>query len=202
MRKSNFKQQRVSNHDCQVITEVVSTSEMDLLSQQQKDSDPQTFKHKSNSFVWNSSQDLETDRVSNIYDRDQTKKSTLRISSDRQLGQLLSNLLKYGVLFSSAIVLTGGILYLIHHGGETVDYHFFQGEPDIFSSPQGVVSAVLSGNSRALVQLGLLLLIATPIVRVTISLFAFLWQRDSIYAIVTFLVLSGLAYGIIGAYCY
>jgi uncharacterized membrane protein len=112
----------------------------------------------------------------------------------------LSSSFSYGVLLASAIVLIGGILYLIRHGGEPADYQIFQGEPAEFCSPVGVVRAVLSGSRRGLIQFGLLLLIATPIVRVVVSLLAFCWRRDFLYAIVTLLVLAGLIYSTLGAY--
>ncbi|WP_392535421.1 DUF1634 domain-containing protein [Nostoc sp. C117] len=123
-----------------------------------------------------------------------------KTSSEQQLEYLLSNLLKYGVLMASAVVLLGGILYLVHHGGEPAEYNYFQGEPSQFCSPVGVVKAVLSGSDRGIIQLGLLFLIATPIVRVIVSLFAFLLQREFIYVIVTLLVLASLTYSLVGAY--
>ncbi|MDZ8242302.1 MAG: DUF1634 domain-containing protein [Nostoc sp. ChiQUE01a] len=130
-----------------------------------------------------------------------------KTSSEQQLEYLLSNLLKYGVLIASAVVLLGGILYLIHHGGEPARYQFFRGEPLQFRSPAGVVEAVLSGSDaygglrlRGIIQLGLLLLIATPILRVIISLLAFLLKREFIYVIVTLLVLASLTYSLLGAY--
>ncbi|HYX13625.1 MAG TPA: DUF1634 domain-containing protein [Nostoc sp.] len=134
-------------------------------------------------------------------------KNLTKTSSEQQLEYLLSNLMKYGVLIASAIVLLGGILYLIHDGAEPAGYHFFQGEPSEFRSPAGVVKAVLSGSDaygglrlRAIIQLGLLLLIAIPIVRVFISLLAFLLQREFIYVIVTLLVMTSLIYSLVGAY--
>jgi uncharacterized membrane protein len=119
---------------------------------------------------------------------------------DRHFEQFISNLLKYGVLLASAIVLVGGILYLIHHGTELADYRFFQGTPSEFCSPVGVLTAVLSGSPRGLIQLGLLILIATPIARVVFSFVAFLRQRDFAYIIVTLCVLVALIYSMIGAY--
>ncbi|MCC5630272.1 DUF1634 domain-containing protein [Nostoc sphaeroides] len=134
-------------------------------------------------------------------------KNLTKTSSEQQLEYLLSNLMKYGVLIASAVVLLGGILYLIHHGAEPAEYHFFRGEPSEFRSPTGVVKAVFSGSDaydglrlRAIIQLGLLLLIATPIVRVFISLLAFLIQREFIYVIVTLLVMTSLIYSLVGAY--
>jgi|ERR671933_1311626 uncharacterized membrane protein len=116
------------------------------------------------------------------------------------LEHFISNLLKYGVLLASALVLMGGILYLIRHGAEPADYRFFQGTPAEFCSLGGVVTAVLSGSSRGIIQLGLLILIATPIARVAFSFLAFLQQRDFAYIIVTLCVLVGLIYSLIGAY--
>ncbi|MBX9257989.1 DUF1634 domain-containing protein [Desmonostoc muscorum CCALA 125] len=134
-------------------------------------------------------------------------KNVTKTSSEQQLEYLLSNLLKYGVLIASAVVLLGGILYLIHHGAEPAEYHFFRGEPLQFRSPAGVVQAVFSGSDaygglrlRGIIQLGLLLLIATPILRVVISLLAFLLKREFIYVIVTLLVLVSLSYSLLGAY--
>jgi uncharacterized membrane protein len=123
-----------------------------------------------------------------------------KTSSEQQLENLLSNLLKYGVIIASAVVLLGGILYLIRHGAEPAEYQFFRGTPSKFRSPTGVVEAVFSGSSRGIIQLGLLLLIATPIVRVIVSLFAFIRRRDLIYIFVSLFVLAALTYSLIGAY--
>lgn len=117
-----------------------------------------------------------------------------------QLELLLSNLLRYGVFLASTVVLIGGILYLLRHGTEPADYKYFLGEPAQFRSPQGVLTSVLSGSRRGIIQLGLLLLIATPIMRVAISLLTFLRQRDFTYVVITLFVLVGLIYSLIGAY--
>jgi uncharacterized membrane protein len=121
-------------------------------------------------------------------------------SNQLQIELLLSNLLRSGVFLASAVVLFGGILYLIRHGTEPVDYKYFLGEPAQFRSPMGVIEAVSSGSSRGIIQLGLLLLIATPIVRVAISLLAFLWRRDFTYVAIALFVLLGLLYSLLGAY--
>lgn len=126
--------------------------------------------------------------------------SLAKTESEQQLESLLSNLLKYGVLTASAVVLLGGILYLIRHGAEPVQYHVFGGEPSQLCSPAGVLEAVLSGSRRGIIQLGLLLLIATPVLRVVISLVVFLRSRNFHYVIVTFLVLTALIYSLAGAY--
>jgi uncharacterized membrane protein len=118
--------------------------------------------------------------------------------SERQVEILVGNLLRYGVLLATAIVLLGGVLYLIYHGKEAPNYQIFRGEPPAFSSPEGVANSVLSGRRRGIIQLGLLLLIATPVARVAFSLLAFMRQRDITYIILTVIVLTGLIISFIG----
>ncbi len=138
-------------------------------------------------------------RVSSECEVDTNSNGTKTLN-EQQLELLLSNILKYGVAIASTVVLVGGILYLIRHGAEPVDYQFFKGQPSEFCSPTGVAWAVLSGSRRGIIQLGLLLLVATPIARVVISLLTFLWQREFTYVIITLSVLSALIYSLVGAY--
>lgn len=112
--------------------------------------------------------------------------------SERQVEIMVGNLLRYGVFIATTVVLVGGVLYLIHHGKEAPNYQIFRGEPPAFRSPEKVVDAVLAGRRRGIIQLGLLLLIATPVARVTFSLLAFVRQKDTTYIILTLIVLTGL----------
>ncbi|BAY62266.1 hypothetical protein NIES22_23380 [Calothrix brevissima NIES-22] len=128
------------------------------------------------------------------------KKNSTKTFGELSLETILSNLLRYGVLLASTVVFIGGILYLIRHGSEPVNYKFFQGEPAEFCSPLGVINAVLAGSRRGIIQLGLLLLIAIPVLRVVISLLTFIWRREFAYVIITLIVLASLTYSLVGAY--
>ncbi|MCW5317597.1 DUF1634 domain-containing protein [Nostoc sp. KVJ3] len=119
---------------------------------------------------------------------------------ERRFEQFLGNLLRVGVILATTLVLVGGILYLIRHGNEAPNYQFFRGELPEFRSPSGVVTSVESGRRRGIIQFGLLVLIATPVVRVACSLLAYVRQRDFTYIIVTLIVLLGLLYSLIGGY--
>ncbi|PHJ66121.1 membrane protein [Nostoc linckia z18] len=123
-----------------------------------------------------------------------------RSKSEQRFEQFLGNLLRIGVIIATALVLIGGTLYLIRHGTEAPNYQFFRGELPEFRSPSGVVKSVESGRRRGIIQLGLLVLIATPVIRVACSLFAYVRQRDFTYIIVTLIVLFGLLYSLIGGY--
>ncbi|HXU49289.1 MAG TPA: DUF1634 domain-containing protein, partial [Candidatus Binatia bacterium] len=53
-------------------------------------------------------------------------------------------------------------------------------------------------TGRGLIQLGLLLLIATPVARVIFSVFAFLYERDWKYVFFTLIVLGLLIFSLFG----
>ncbi|MBD2681299.1 MULTISPECIES: DUF1634 domain-containing protein [Nostoc] len=124
--------------------------------------------------------------------------SNKRNLSERQFERLVGNLLRYGVFLATCVVFLGGVLYLVRHGYETPNYQIFHGEPPYFSSPEGVATAAFSGRRLGIIQLGLLLLIITPVARVAFSLLAFMRQRDSLYTMITIIVLLGLAIGLTG----
>lgn len=54
--------------------------------------------------------------------------------SEHQVEQFVGNLLRFGVLCATTVVLVGGILYLIRYGNSPANYQFFRGEPTDFSS--------------------------------------------------------------------
>ncbi|HWJ12101.1 MAG TPA: DUF1634 domain-containing protein [Gemmatimonadaceae bacterium] len=117
--------------------------------------------------------------------------------SDDAVEQLIGRLLQIGVLIAAAITLVGGTLLLIQHGRSPVDYSTFRGEPSYLRSLSGIVAAAFQRDTRAIVQLGLAFLIATPIARVAFTLVAFALQRDRVYVGVTLLVLALLLFGLL-----
>jgi uncharacterized membrane protein len=112
--------------------------------------------------------------------------------SDEQVEQMVGDLLRVGVLLATVVVLIGGILYLVHDGMRPGDWRFFHGEPADLRSPTGIVQDAWAGSARGLIQLGLLVLIATPVARVAFSLIAFGRQRDWTYVVITGIVLAVL----------
>lgn len=114
----------------------------------------------------------------------------------RRMELLISGLLRTGVIVSLALVVTGTILTFIHH-------------PDYASSPEelqqlisggtnfpftwsDIAAGVLTLEGQAIVMVGLLLLIATPILRVAVSALIFIYQKDRVYTFITLIVLSML----------
>jgi uncharacterized membrane protein len=108
-------------------------------------------------------------------------------------------LLRAGVLLSAVVVLCGGILYLIQYGHAPADYRVFHGEPTDLKSVNGILRAAIAFHSRGIIQLGLLLLIATPVARVAFSIFGFVEEKDRLYVVFTVIVLLILLYSLIGS---
>ena len=107
-------------------------------------------------------------------------------------------LLRAGVALAVLVVLAGATVYLARFGEEPANYRSFHGRSDKLLSVAGTVSAASGGDPAALIQLGLLILIATPIARVIFSVFAFAAERDWLYVGITVIVLAILLASLLG----
>ena len=118
---------------------------------------------------------------------------------DRRIEVILGNLLRTGVLLSAAVVLCGAGIYLARHAHEPANYRVFRGEPSDLRSISGILHSIVHERGRSLIQLGLLLLIATPIARVVFSIVGFALERDRMYVAFTLIVLAVLLYSLLGS---
>lgn len=109
--------------------------------------------------------------------------------NDTDIQLLIGRVLRTGVWTSVAVVLLGGVIYLIHSGNDIAHYSKFAGEPDMARSASELISNIILLNGRSIVQAGLILLIATPILRVACSAFGFFLEKDYLYTGITVLVL-------------
>ena len=116
--------------------------------------------------------------------------------TDEEFDSLLAHVLRGGVLVSAAVVACGGAVFLSRHGMQRPDYHAFNAEPDTLRTIRGIISDTMTLSGRGLIQLGLLLLIATPIARVVFSVIGFARQRDWLYVVITLAVLILLVYSL------
>jgi uncharacterized membrane protein len=104
----------------------------------------------------------------------------------RQTELIISNVLRGGVLLSAAVISVGSFLFYIHYfsvAGHTVDTAVF---PHSLAS---VARGLVQGDPVAIIVLGLLLLLATPVVRVAVSIVAFGLERDWRYVVISTIVL-------------
>jgi uncharacterized membrane protein len=119
--------------------------------------------------------------------------------TDQKLENMVGNLLRAGVSLSAFVVLIGGVIYLARHGRELADYRIFHGEPSELKSLSGIVRDAFALSGRGIIQLGLLLLIATPVFRVALSIWGFAEEHDRMYMVFTGIVLVVLLYSLLGS---
>ena len=120
--------------------------------------------------------------------------------NDERVEALIANLLRAGVLIAALVVIAGAVPYLAEHPRAHVTYRTFQGEPDELKAVHEIIPNAFSGNPRGIMQLGLLLLIATPIARVVFSAAAFAVEGDRMYVGFTLIVLAVLLYSLFGSF--
>lgn len=102
--------------------------------------------------------------------------------------------LRIGVTVACVIAFIGGAYYLWRHGGEPMpDYTQFvpvdqRSEPADYTSLSGIIHGVLNLQATEWIQMGVVVLILTPIIRVLLSLVEFSLNHDWIYVGITAIV--------------
>jgi uncharacterized membrane protein len=117
--------------------------------------------------------------------------------TDQRIETWVGVMLRTGVMLAAAVVLSGGVLFLVQNRGPRTNFHQFHGEPPHLLSIAGIVHGVAMGDARSLIMLGLLLLIATPVARVGMCIVGFAFERDRLYIAVSSFVMVILLYSLI-----
>ena len=97
---------------------------------------------------------------------------------------LIGWVLQIGVLVSALVILIGVVMLFLSPGGLSPDK--FLTFPHSFSA---VGAGLLALRPQSVIVLGLLLLIATPVMRVAVSIVAFALEHDRGYVVITLIVL-------------
>jgi len=119
--------------------------------------------------------------------------------NDQKIENIVGNLLRVGVSLSAIVVMFGAVIYLARHGRAPADYRVFRGEPSDLRSLRGIVHNAFTFHGQGIIQLGLVLLIATPVARVAFAIWGFAAEHDRMYMIFTGIVLIVLLYSLLGS---
>jgi uncharacterized membrane protein len=118
--------------------------------------------------------------------------------ADEKLELLLAYLLRAGVILAALISAAGLVLLFVRGTNLELRDKNFHGEPERLRTLHGVLMGALALRPRACMQLGLLILVATPIARVALSVIGFALERDRLYTVITLFVLGLLVAGLLG----
>ncbi len=118
-------------------------------------------------------------------------------AEDLRLDQVLGRLLQLGVVIAAVVVIAGVLLLAVRSPRPSLVVRPFRGEPAPLRSIGSIATLAFHGDAAGVIQLGLLLLIATPVARVAIMLLDFVLRRDWAYIAITSVVLGALLCGIL-----
>ncbi|MDR2950731.1 MAG: DUF1634 domain-containing protein [Dysgonomonas sp.] len=117
--------------------------------------------------------------------------------AERDMELLIGKLLRYGVILACGITLFGGAVYLFQNHGLSIQHYKpipddqpFPGVDHYLRELSTIIPRVLAFDGAAIIQLGVCVLIATPILRVAFSVVGFLIEKDYMYVVITLIVLS------------
>ena len=121
----------------------------------------------------------------------------MSLPNDQDLDQSVAAMLRLGVSLAALIVLVGAVLLLLHPGTPISDYReFHEGNPALRTFA-GIVEGAIDLAPKSVIQLGLVVLIATPVARVVLCVVGFARQRSALYVGVSTLVLAILMYSLL-----
>lgn len=118
------------------------------------------------------------------------------VSNDRlrAVELLISNVLRAGVVTSLVVIIFGTVVSFIHHPEYIASRpslaHITRPGAAFPRTIDEVVAGVQQLHGQAFVTVGLLILIATPVMRVAVSIFAFAYERDWTFVLITTVVLA------------
>ena len=117
--------------------------------------------------------------------------------TDQDLDESVAAMLRFGVTLAAVVVLGGGVLLLRHPWSAIPDYtHFQRGNPAL-STLAGILQGAIDLAPKSIIQLGLVVLIATPVARVVLCITGFARQKDLLYVVVSVLVFAVLLYSLL-----
>lgn len=117
---------------------------------------------------------------------------------DSAIQGAMSTILRLLTVVAGMVILIGGALLLLRHGDAVTSFHTFAGEPPSLRLVSEIVVGAMHGQSLAVVQFGILLLIATPVLRVLFLGIGYFIERDLLYVLVAAIVLAVLGSSLMG----
>lgn len=118
------------------------------------------------------------------------------MTTDKNMQNIIGILLRTGVFASISIATIGGAFYIFRHGNDVVNYTHFNGVPD-FVRPANIFQGIIMLRGRAIIQAGIALLIATPVIRIIFSAIGFALEKDYMYTAITLLVLGIIIFSMV-----
>ena len=116
--------------------------------------------------------------------------------TDMQMDSAIANMLRFGISLAATLMILGGWFYIQHPTMQPADYQHFHGTSEALRNLGKVLTGARLADSTSVLELGIVLLIATPVARVALCVVDFARQRDMLYVVVSLGVLLVLLYSL------
>jgi uncharacterized membrane protein len=123
--------------------------------------------------------------------------NSIRAGRHAKAVRAMTTSLRILTALAGLVILAGGVLLLSRAGHVPTAFRTFRGEPAELRSVAQVVAGAFHGSAPAVIQMGILLLIATPVLRVLFVGIGFAMERDWLYVAVAGVVLTVLLAGLV-----
>ncbi|OJU27599.1 MAG: hypothetical protein BGN92_15265, partial [Sphingobacteriales bacterium 41-5] len=112
-------------------------------------------------------------------------------AKDKNLALVIGNVMRWGVIVSLSLTFLGGLLYILSHPHEIISYkEYIEKDYSVAEILGKTFSGLLHFDGESLITFGILLLFATPVLRVLFSLIGFILEKDKLYILITLIVLA------------
>ena len=113
------------------------------------------------------------------------------VDKEQDVALLIGHIMRIGVIFAAIVMLIGLLLLFIRHGGGYTTKDFFP------TTLTGIVTGICALRPAAIMMGGLFLLLLTPVLRVIVSIYSFIKEKDMLYVVLTTIVLLILIFSFI-----
>jgi uncharacterized membrane protein len=125
----------------------------------------------------------------------------MNLKDPETMNLVIGKALRYGVMISAAVIVVGTLALEAAKGSaDTQGYLLYNPgtvpHDGIDVSVSGLASGIAAFSPFSWIELGVILLIATPVARVLISIFLFAAERDRLYVLITTVVLALLLFSL------
>jgi len=117
--------------------------------------------------------------------------------TEAEMDVRMGRLLQWGVVLAAVEMVCGAAVFLIHNAEGVPSYRTFRYVSSPLHSLRGILGEARRGDGGGLIQLAVLLIVATPISRVIFAAYAFVRMRDWLYTLISMTVLSLLLFTIV-----
>lgn len=111
--------------------------------------------------------------------------------------EIMSWILTTGMLISLFLVILGGIMYLIQYGNEPLNIKLLQANHD-YTTLKQIWQGVYSFSPFGIIQLGVIVLVATQVARVGLLIWFYTLIRDYGFALISVFILLIILYSFFG----